>query len=97
MNLEQLINEDRIRKVSAGFYEEIQTRVKERTEMKKINRIFVRRHLWMSLAAGILLGLLINGIQKYRFEHDRSAVLKEWMDNHYMNNIEIEQSDYYFL
>lgn len=51
----------------------------------------------MSLAAGILLGLLINGIQKYRFEHDRSAVLKEWMDNHYMNDIEIEQSDYYFL
>ncbi|MFR2509616.1 hypothetical protein [Odoribacter laneus] len=97
MNLEQLINEDRIRKVSAGFYEEIQTWVKERTEMKRINRIFVRRHLWMSLAAGILLGLLINGIQKYRFEHDRSAVLKEWMDNHYMNDIEIEQSDYYFL
>lgn len=28
MNLEQLINEDRIRKVSAGFYEEIQIRVK---------------------------------------------------------------------
>lgn len=97
MNLEQLINEDRIRKVSVGFYEEIQARVKERTEMKKINHIFVRRHLWMSLAAGILLGLLINGIQKYRFEHDRSAVLKEWMDNHYMNDIEIEQSDYYFL
>lgn len=93
MNLEQLISEDRIQKVSVGFYEGIQARIKERKELKKINRIFVRRHLWMSLAAGILLGLLINGIQRYRFEHDRPAVLKEWMNNHYMNDIEIEQLD----
>lgn len=97
MNLEQLIQEDRIQNVRPGFYEGIQVRMKEHIEVKKINRVFVRRHLWMSLAAGIIIGLLINGIQKYRFEHDRPAILKEWMENHYMNDVDMERLDNYFF
>lgn len=88
MNWERTIEEDRIRQVGADFYARV---LRKREEGKKRREvIFRKRHFWMSIAAGIMMGLLFSGIYRHQVRHDRHHILKEWMTNCYIDEMELE-------
>lgn len=88
MNWERMIEEDRIRQVEDDFCIRVLKKKEGRKEALEV--IFRKRHFWMSIAAGIMMGLLFSGIYRHQVRHDRHHILKEWMTDCYMDEMELE-------
>lgn len=86
MNLEQLIEYDKQNKSSDPFTNMVLLKVHRKTK----ERLFFKKHLWVSLAAGVVLGLAISGFYKLRQPTERQIQLQQWMKAHCMDDMEME-------
>lgn len=87
MNWEELISEDRLAS-TADLYAGVMQRIARKGSETKVP-VFRKAHIGMSIAAGILLGLLIGGIQ-YTGARPRCQTAQEWYGQFYTHEMEIE-------
>ena len=78
MKVEEIIEKDKVREVREDFYNGI---------MKKMARI---RHLGLSFAAGIALGILVGSIHHHMHKTDRQVAMQEWLGKYNINDTKLE-------
>lgn len=88
MNWEEIVQEDKIRTVGEDF----SLRVMRKRRKTNPGPVFHKRHFWMSIAAGIMMGLLFSGIYKHQEKRElyRNRMLTEWMNDCYINEMSLE-------
>lgn len=90
----KLIEQDRITSVCAGFCEKVMERIKNLPSAEDTYSYFRKKHIWMSIAAGVLLGLLLINIQ-YRLTADerRASEINTWINGYYLNDMTLDEMD----
>lgn len=88
MNWEKAICEDKIHTVGDDFYRQ----VLRKRQRHVPGPVFHKSHFWMSIAAGIMVGLLFSGIYKQQEKKElyRNYLLTGWMNDCYINEMELE-------
>lgn len=89
---DKLIEHDRIAKVSDGFYNDLQRKMAQgRLTVESTEVTFKKRHLWLSIAAGILLGLLISGVHSQKTAHyNRQEAIENLASRYYIDDMKLE-------
>ncbi|MCB6974297.1 MULTISPECIES: hypothetical protein [Butyricimonas] len=91
MKWENIIQEDRIKSVSPDFTEQVMSRL---TGLRKYEFRFRKRYLGMSIAAGIIMGMIMLGLQHHLGEsRDRDTMLKEWIGQYHLDDMNLEKMD----
>ena len=89
-----LIERDRIKSVSAGFYDKMIWKLKKRMQQRDTDRFFRKRHIWMSIAAGILMGVIMLNLQdRFSASGDRNSKMEAWVSRYYLDDLAIERMD----
>ena len=57
---------------------------------------FRERHVWMSLAAGVCLGILVGGVCHFA-KDSREEAMREWMGKNYLNDTMLECIEYHLF
>lgn len=88
---EELIERDKIKSVSGDF----SSRVQQRIRIRRSDELsFKKRHLWMSVAAGIIVGVLILNLQhRIQPEKERMEQIKDWLGQYNFNDLNLEKLD----
>jgi hypothetical protein len=91
MKWENAIQEDRVRTVSPDFTDQVIARL---SKLRVHEFRFKKRYLGMSVAAGIIMGMIMLGLQHY-VEHTRSrdTMLKEWIGQYHLDDMNLEKMD----
>lgn len=91
MKWENIIQEDRVESVSPDFTDQVVARL---TRLRKYEFRFKKRHLGMSVAAGIIMGMIMLGLQHYRGEsRNRDTMLKAWVGQYHLDDMNLEKMD----
>lgn len=89
---EKIIEKDKITSVSNEFYDKLLKKLKIRIQNKETDRFFCKKHVWMSVAAGILLGLFMLNLQDHIQETNlQASQLEAWISRYYLDDIMIEK------
>ena len=88
---EKLIETDRIRSVSEDF----SSRGQQKIHIRKSDELsFKKRHLWVSVAAGIIVGVLILNLQhRIHPQKERMEQIQEWLGQYNFNDLNLEKLD----
>lgn len=91
MKWENLIQEDRIKTVSPDFTDQVIARL---SKLRKHEFRFKKRYLGMSVAAGIIMGMIMLGLQHYvGHSRNRDTMLKEWIGQYHLDDMNLEKMD----
>lgn len=91
MKWENLIQEDRIKTVSPDFTDQVIARL---SKLHKHEFRFKKRYLGMSVAAGIIMGMIMLGLQHYvGHSRNRDTMLKEWIGQYHLDDMNLEKMD----
>ncbi len=78
MKVEEIIEKDKVREVREDFYNGIMEKM-ARNKMDDAGPVIRKRHLGMSIAAGIALGILVGSIHHHMHKTDRQVAMQEWL------------------
>lgn len=91
---EKLIEKDKITSVRDDFYQELLTKLKQRILFWESERFFRKKHVWMSIAAGLLLGLIMLNLQnQISITEQRTSKMEAWIGRYYLDDLLIEKLD----
>lgn len=89
-----LIERDRITSVSAGFYDKMILKLRNRMQHRETDRFFRKKHIWMSIAAGILMGIILFNLQDhFSAAGQRNSKMEAWVSRYYLDDLVIEKMD----
>ena len=54
---------------------------------------FRKRHVWIGLAAGVFLGILVGGVCHFA-KNSREEAMREWVGRNYLNDAVLECIEY---
>lgn len=91
---EKIIEKDKITSVSDEFYDKVLKRLRIHIQSCKTERFFRKKHIWMSVAAGILLGLIMLNLQDHIQESElKVSQMEAWINRYYLDDMVIEKVD----
>lgn len=91
MKWENIIQKDRIETVSPDFTEQVIGRL---SKLRKHDFRFKKRHFGISVAAGIIMGMIMLGLRHQADEtRDRDQMLKEWIGQYHFDDMNLEKMD----
>lgn len=94
MAWEKIIEKDKITSVSDEFYDNVLKKLKIHIQSRKTERFFHKKHIWMSVAAGILLGLIMLNLQNHIQESElKISQMEAWINRYYLDDMVIEKVD----
>ena len=76
MKVEEIIEKDKVREVREDFYNGIMKKM-ARNKVDDAGPVIRKRHLGMSIAAGIALGILVGSIHHHMHKTDRQVAMQE--------------------
>lgn len=80
MAWEKIIEKDKITSVSDEFYDNVLKKLRIHIQSRKTERFFHKKHIWMSVAARILLGLIMLNLQNHIQESGIENISKGSLD-----------------
>lgn len=89
MKVEEIIARDKVREVREDFYDGIMEK-KARHKMDNAGPVIRKKHLGMSIAAGIAIGILVGSIHHHMHKTDRQVAIQEWLGKYNVNEIKLE-------
>ena len=87
MKVEEIIEKDKVREVREDFYNGIMKKM-ARNKMDDAGPVIRKRHLGISIAAGIALGILVGSIHHHMHKTDRQVAMQEWLGEYKLECIE---------
>ena len=88
MKVEEIIEKDKVREVREDFYNGIMEKM-ARNKMDDAGPVIRKRHLGMSIAAGIALGILVGSIHHHMHKTDRQGG-KKGLGKYNINDTKLE-------
>ncbi len=90
----KLIEQDKITSVCANFCDKVVERIRHFPRSGDSETFFRQKHIWMSIAAGVLMGLLMLNIQKHLTADQRRATkIHAWLECYYLNDLTLDEMD----
>ena len=89
MKVEEIIEKDKVREAREDFYNGIMKKM-ARNKVDDAGPVIRKRHLGMSIAAGIALGILVGSIHHHMHKTDRQVAMQEWLGKYNINDTKLE-------
>lgn len=92
MRIEEVIEKDKIKKVNEDFYLGI---IRKMSRTKADIPLTIRKkHLSISIAAGIILGIISGSFYAKTQKIDRRTAMQEWLGKYNVDDIKLECIEY---